>query len=279
MKYCLKWVNISQRLNEADEISIFYREDKGLISFLQKYENKRINLYITTKTFEESEIEKLAAIRKQYPELNFAVALDTYDEALMNTLKEKNISYYIIEPCQNWELFYHLIKNCGVSDVNLSGALAFELPKVKSLLEKLELKVQIRLTPNAAQAQTVFAQPLQKFFIRPEDLELYEPYVDVIEFEGVAKQDAFFDIYAKNKLFIGKLNQIIYYFYEPIDNLGLTTQFGERRISCGRECLKGGRCQRCFTMAEIAKKTSQPIRETIKENLEKQLEEKSNEKK
>ena len=46
MKYCLKWNNLSKKLDKADEISIIYQEDKGLVDFMRKYANKRIILRI-----------------------------------------------------------------------------------------------------------------------------------------------------------------------------------------------------------------------------------------
>ena len=37
MKYCLKYTNICTKLNRANEISIKYIEDKGLVDFMKKF--------------------------------------------------------------------------------------------------------------------------------------------------------------------------------------------------------------------------------------------------
>ena len=276
MKYCLKWNNRCLHLKDADEISIKYIEDRGLIDFMEKYVNKRIVIRLESTNFADSEIAKLVAIRKQFPNYRFTVGLPQEDYNLALKLNSKDIPFYFLKPVQNWEDFRFYITELEVSDIDLSGALAFELPKVKRYLEKVKANTVIRVTPNIIHSQTDNCPPLQHFFIRPDDIDQYEPYVDIIEFEGIEHQDTFYNIYAKEKMFIGKLNQVIYNFPLAIDNMGLIPQFGERRISCGRECLSGGRCKRCDTLAHISEVMGPQVREKIKENLQKQIEENNN---
>lgn len=278
MKYCLKWTNTSKYLKDVDEISIKYIEDRGLVSFMEKYADKRIILRVIAKAFSDSELSKLIAIKKQFPNYNFTVALDENNQALVIKLKNAKIPFYFLKPVQDWETFGYLINSLEVSDIDLSGALAFELPKVKRYLEKVNANTVIRITPNIIQSQTENCPPLQNFFIRPDDIDQYEPYIDILEFEGIEHQDTFYNIYAKEKLFVGKLNQVIYNFPLAIDNVGLIPQFGERRISCGRECLSGGRCKRCDTLVSIAEKMGPQIREKVKKKLQKQIKDKSSEK-
>ena len=276
MKYCLKWNNRCSHLKDADEISIKYIEDRGLVDFMEKYADKRIIIRLESIDFSDSEIAKLVAIRRQFPNYHFTVGLPQEDYNLALKLNSKDIPFYFLKPVQNWEDFRFYITELGVSDIDLSGALAFELPKVKRYLEKVKANTIIRITPNIIHSQTDNCPPLQHFFIRPDDIDQYEPYVDVIEFEGLEHQDTFYNIYAKEKMFIGKLNQVIYNFPLAIDNMGLIPQFGERRISCGRECLSGGRCNRCSTLANISEVMGPVVREKIKENLQKQIEENNN---
>jgi hypothetical protein len=276
MKYCLKYTNVCRHLKDADEISIKYIEDRGLVDFMEKYADKRIILRIVAKDFSDTELMKLVAIKKQFPQYQFTVALDEYHTGLIKKLREKELPFYLLKPIQNWENFHYLVNILKVSDIDLSGALAFELPKVKRYLEKVKVNTIIRITPNIIHSQTDNCPPLQHFFVRPDDIDQYEPYVDVLEFEGIEHQDTFYNIYAKEKMFIGKLNQVIYNFPLAIDNMGLIPQFGERRISCGRECLSGGRCKRCDTLAHISEVMGPQIREKIKENLQKQIEENNN---
>ena len=273
MKYCLKYSNLYKYLNDADEITIKYIEDKGLVSFMEKFPNKRINLQIDTINFKTSEINILAAIRKNKPELKFVVALDKYDLNLMKELKAKDIPFYASYPCHDWELMHHLVE-CGVSDINISGPLAFNLPKVKQFIDKQDRPIQTRITANIVASEYDFTPKIVSFFIRPEDIEMYSEYIDICDFEDVSKQNYFYNIYANLKLFYGNLNQIIFNYPDPIDNKCILPQFAERRISCDRECLKGGRCRRCYTMANLAKNMHVEVTEQIKENILKQIKEK-----
>jgi hypothetical protein len=272
MKYCLKWNNRCYHLKDADEISIKYIEDKGLLDFLEKYANKRIILRIIAKDFIDSELAKLVAIKRQFPDYQFTVALDEYHPQLIEKMKEKELPFYILQPVKNWEVLNHYVKDLKVSDVDLSGALGFELPKVKRFLEKFGPNIKVRVTPNIITSDSLHCPPLQMFFIRPDDLDQYEPYVDVVEFEGLEHQDTFFNIYAKEKTFVGKLNQVIYNFPLSVDNLGLISSFGERRIGCGRECLYGGRCRRCDNLVDLSQEMGTRARTKIIENIKEKIE-------
>jgi len=271
MKYCLKYTNLCTKLNKANEISIKYIEDKGLVNFLEKFKSKRVILRVIPNHFQEPEVRKIIAIKKTYPNYNFAVAMSTYEPVLGDSLMKVNIPYYEEAPCLNWERFNYLIKE-GVSDINISGPLGFEMSRVKRVLDYLDRKVQIRVTPNKIENLDKNTDSLIGFFIRPEDVEVYEDFVDVLEFEGLEHQDTFFSIYAKEKCFIGKLNQCIYNFLQPIDNKGLISLFGKRRRDCGRQCLSGGRCHRCYDLANLAKPMGDRAREKILDIVKKEQE-------
>ena len=68
---------------------------------------------------------------------------------------------------------------------------------------------------------------------------------------------------------IGKLNQLIYNFPLQINNIGLSKLFTERRIGCGRECLVGGYCDRCFSMTRLAEKITPKLVEDLKKKVKK----------
>ena len=271
MKYCLKYTNICTKLNKCQEISIKYIEDKGLVDFMKKYSSQRIILRVDPSEFSHGEVRKLIAIKKQYPEYNFAVALACSDATLMPWFVQEKIPFFINRPCRSWEEFNWLLKQ-GVSDINISGPLGFEMEKVNRVLNSLDRKVIIRATANKVENAMQQTDTLVGFYIRPEDVAVYENYIDVLEFEGLEHQDAFFSIYSEQKTFIGNLNQCIYGIEEKVDNKGLVTLFGERRRDCGRQCLSGGRCRRCYDLVEIAKPMGDRAREKILETLRKEQE-------
>ena len=271
MKYCLRYTNICTKLNKADEISILYIEDRGLVDFMEKFSSQRIILRINAANFPESEVRKLIAIRKTYPHYRFAVAMGGYVQELGRTLREAGIEFFELTPCTDWERFNYLIKE-GVSDINLSGPLAFDLVNVHRVLGILDPAVQVRVTPNSCLRLNPNTDPLIGFFIRPEDVSVYENFIDVLDFEGLEHQDTFYSIYAEQKMFLGNLNQCIYGFDKAIDNKGLISLFGERRKTCAQQCLKGGRCHRCYDLADLAKPMGDRAREKIMETIKKEQE-------
>ena len=272
MKYCLRYTNISTKLDKADEISILYIEDKGLVDFMKKFNSQRIILRIDAPNFKDTEVRKLIAIKNTYPDYRFAVAMNTYNADLGETFREAGIDFFENLPCTNWETFNYLIKE-GVSDINISGPLAFELENVHRALISVRLAIQVRVTPNRCYKLNEHTDSLISFFIRPEDAYLYEEYIDVFDFGGVEHQDTFYSIYAEQKSFLGNLNQCIYNFGDlQVDNKGLISLFGERRINCGQQCLKSGYCRRCYDLAFIAKEQGERVRKQIMETIKKEQE-------
>jgi len=50
----------------------------------------------------------------------------------------------------------------------------------------------------------------KQFFIRPEDVDIYGEYVDVIEFyDSIEQQNVLYEVYFKDKEWNGKLREII----------------------------------------------------------------------
>ena len=114
--------------------------------------------------------------------------------------------------------------------------------------------MRIRVFPNVAQCSTEYTNDLKKFFIRPEDLENYEPYVDVYEFYGDSnKLLTYYQIYKYDKKWFGPLKDLIIGFNDEIDNKYIIPRFPERRIKCGKKCLKGVSCSMCETIEQLSK--------------------------
>lgn len=76
--------------------------------------------------------------------------------------------------------------------------LAFEIDKCGNKAH--EAGVNIRILPNIAQSQFADTEDVKKFFVRPEDIHHYEPYVDTLEFLcDISKEATIYKIYAIDK--------------------------------------------------------------------------------
>lgn len=243
-------------LDEVNEITIkFNPSDKTLIDFMEAHANQRINIYITnvSEFLQKKSLELFDEVRAQYPLLDFAFKLDAYtDEAkeLVAQLREKQYKFYFNIHVKDFDTLHGLV-NLGVSDVYITEELGFELEQCAKIAH--ERNVQIRVYPNIAQSSWSSTPDICKFFIRPDDVDFYEPYVDVMEFLGDHRKLAtYYKIYAEDKKWLGKLNEVIIDFADDVDNQCILSTFANRRVDCGKRCLKGKSCQICATQQELA---------------------------
>lgn len=248
MKYCINYNATTSHMDcikAADELTIEYNnKDDTLLEFLELNKDRRINLSIN----EELELSYLENLGQKYPNLYFKLPLDYLDK-----IKEKqpDIKYFFNYYVNNWDTFIGLVYK-GITDIYIVESLGFELDKIAEIAHKEN--VSIRVFPNVAQSEWKSINSLKKFFIRPEDVSAYEPYVDVMEFYGEdSKSDIYYKIYAIDKKWFGKLNEIIISFNSDIDSKCMLPRFAEKRIRCGKSCFKGGKCEMCNRIYELSK--------------------------
>jgi hypothetical protein len=260
MKYCIDYYKGFKYLKEIDEITITYnRRDTSLLAFLLLYKDKRINIYINDENdFINNDCIKLFdAIKDQYPELNFVFKLrnhkaskDTYD---IIKASDKNYKIFFDEFIRSWDVLHGYL-DLGVSDVYIVEELGFNIIDAAALAH--ERGAQVRVFPNVAQSAWSHSPAFKKFFIRPEDVSIYEPYVDVMEFfRKNGNQDSlsiYYKIYAIDKKWFGKLNEMMLSFDSDIDSRAIVSNFAERRLNCGKRCLKGKKCHICEATEKLA---------------------------
>ena len=163
-------------------------------------------------------------------------------------LKEKEIPVFFSTLVHSWDVLTGLA-DMGVSDIYIVEELGFELASAAAVLH--ERGIQIRCYPNVAQSAHPDVPDIKKFFIRPEDVELYEQYVDVFEFYG-DNNNLYYKIYAKDKKWFGDLSEIIFHFDKNLDSRCVVPQFAEVRSRCGKKCMKGSPCRICEKVDRLA---------------------------
>lgn len=218
-----------------------------LAKFLEIYaKSQRVNIRLP-EDYTKDNLELLeAAYEKGY---NIAIILpDIYHT---EELKEKGIPFYLSRAAETWDEFRGML-SLGVSDIFITGQLGFELNRI-SIITKKE-NIQVRCYVNIIQSSWKDERGLKGFFIRPEDVDFYSNYVDVIEFyDAVDQQNVLYDVYFHSKEWNGKLREIIKGLTNDVDNYYiLGTEFARRRSQCGKKCLKDNRCQLCDRLVELA---------------------------
>ena len=114
--------------------------------------------------------------------------------------------------------------------------------------------VNVRVIPNMAQYPLDCKEDIPaacKFFIRPEDTELYEDYVGTFEFVApIDRLSVLFQIY-KSKQWLGDLKDLIIGLDTSIINTGLVPDFGKQRLQCRHKCMQE-ECNLCIEWQKLA---------------------------
>lgn len=257
MKYCINYSNKSHIINKVDEILIRYDKNKILELFTQ-FIPAHLNQRVIIQLIEENNIDtivnnlkKIISIYNENKDIKFDIQLPFYNQKFMEELKDTNLKYFFKVAANSWDKFTGLISQ-NVSDIYITDELAFELDKVAEIAHKNNIKV--RIYPNVAQSRWDKLSDILKFFIRPEDIEMYEPYVDVCEFYGDKAQqiDTYYKIYQEDKKWFGDLQEIIIGLDSKIDSRYIIPRFAEKRIKCGKDCLKNGKCEMCKRILDLS---------------------------
>lgn len=259
--FCLNFKRGRKYLDVVDEIIIKYHPSENLLDFLIEHKDQRIILDIEDKKnfFDTHGIETLAAIKINVDNpdnwvLRLPKILDndfTLDKDEIDKIRKTNLPFFFNEYIDRWDILDGYL-NLGVTDVYIVNELGFELEKVYEIAHKYNTKV--RVFPNMAQSSWFLTPDLKKFFIRPEDIEDYEKYVDVFEIferQEPAIAETLYKVYAIDKQWFGRLEEIIGDFHADLDGRFLHPRWVDRRVKCGKKCLKGSMCDMCDTMAGL----------------------------
>lgn len=256
MNFAIPFFKNFKYLDQNVQLNINYKPKiKELDNFIQAYGTHRINLIISDFNYSK-DIQIIQALREKYPNTELVMCMPRYEKTLEETLCQHNLPHYYNQFINTWEVFQGFL-NLSVTDIIITGDLAFN---VKIASEKAKEKNKaLRCFCNIAQFEWKDTPSLKTFFIRPEDIQLYENYIDTIEFEtnnvSVSNLNTLYEIYTKDKKWFGKLNELIIGFQGDADSRFIIPRFGEKRLDCGRRCLQGTYpvCQICDRIIQLGK--------------------------
>ena len=258
MKFCVNFSKESKILDKVDEINIQYNRiesAEALSQFCEEHKNQRINLCIDNleEGLYNNWIKDALDYQEQHQDYKIYIRLEGKNEELsVMLMKYPKAKFYFNYYVNTWDMFIGYV-NYGVSDIFIIEGLGFELDKIAAIAHSHN--IQVRAFPNVAQSSWKELDDLRKFWIRPDDIDAYEQYVDVCEFFGEEKEikpNILYEIYSKDKTWFGNLKEIIIGLKNDIDSRYIIPRFAKKRIRCGRECLKGGNCKICDNIQELS---------------------------
>ena len=264
MKYCVSFIRKNGNfLQKVDEIIIKYQSNDiiALKDFLNNHLEQRIIISIEDNlTFiKNKELDIFKELKDKYNYSNFALRFNIEENllyAINDEMRKSGIPYFYNTLATDLDTFTGLI-NSGASDVYIGGNLGFEIKDISRIAHQRGIK--IRVYPNKCQTNWIGTPDIKTFFIRPEDVPSYEPYVDVMEIwaENLVDKnniDVYYKIYAIDKEWYGDLKEFLIDWNSNLDNRFIIPQFAEARLNCKKRCLKGHPCHVCERIIDISKK-------------------------
>jgi len=253
MAFCARFDSRSRYLYDIDELIIPFHEKKdSLPEFLQAHSKQRIIIDVK-ENWKDFYGKILQPIFKIYP--NAVIRLPEIDAHIANHLTELEIPFFFNIVAIDWEMLYYMA-SLKPTDIYIGEQLCFELKDVQKAAAKWNFRV--RVYPNIAQCSSQETDSLKRFFIRPEDIDLYNRrYISTFEFfipdDIDLNWDVLYRVYTEQKTWRGPLKEIIQNFDSDLNSAFVSPRWAEFRMTCGRRCLKGYSCDMCNTIYEFSK--------------------------
>ena len=289
MKYAIRYTRSFRHYNEVDEVVFDFYDPKleqNLIYTINTFLMDNQRAIIDLRGFNDPTFDIIAILNKVKKEHNnMAVIIEISKKSQIEAFKDNEIPFILM--ARDYESFYTAI-NLGASDIYIIEQLAFDIKNLQFAREK---GVQLRMYPDIAQCSKgtkgLIPEPTT-FFIRPEDVNTYAEYVDVLEiFRQDDRTSVIYEVY-KQKQWLGNLKDLILDYRQDLPNTGISPHFGPSRLNCHKKCMIN-QCSLCVDIAELAKSFNQvgveiikkrekeKIPEEQKEEMIKQLKEKGKE--
>ena len=246
MKVCLSSRQAQTYLEKADEIFVLYKDKNSLEDLILKYPDKTFILQhsaaIDSDPIDWDRVKKWNILSKG----KFHLCVSEPIEIKMAA--EKGIKSFLGWLINDFETLNTVIK-MGASYVYIGGSLFFDLDRV------LLTGAKVRATPNIAFRDGLFREDgVIGTWIRPEDLEVYENYIETIEFSQCTldQEKALYRIYMEDKEWPGDLGLLV----KDLNHLGVNRmihpELGLKRLNCRQICQSGGTCKFCYRILRLA---------------------------
>lgn len=265
MKYAVRYNRSFKHFDEVEEVIFKYSASEGYIEGVTSKLEKQTQKIIISLIDIEQEINEVLPILNKIKEIhdNTKVIIDFFEQRdWINILKENNIDFFFDQFARNLAVLATMYK-LGASEAYIAEDLCFELHRIQHFRTKgMKYRVWPDIAQTSAGTHGVLSQNTE-FFIRPEDIELYEKFVDTMELmRSDNRENIIYEIY-KQEQWLGNLNDIIIDFEGDVDNTTIAPFFGQQRLMCRRRCLVS-RCDICDDLEFFGKDLEKAGIEIIK---------------
>ena len=247
MKICLNARQEKSYLERASEIMFDYRDKEAIRNYSSIYPDKLFILNCSSVKPSSIDWEEIKRF-KAYVSGKFMLGIDNVD--LVPECKANQIDFYFTYPITSYDELSAVLAY-GSQQVRLGAPLFFDMDNMKKFFPE----VKIRVIPNRAyDDKYIRDNGLYGTWIRPEDLMLYDEYIETVDFQtsDPQRERALFRIYIEDRAWPGELDLIIDDFGLSIENALVLSEIGERRLNCRQRCMARNGCHICKATMKLA---------------------------
>lgn len=255
MKFAIYTNNLDAGIaEEADELIIEVPNRMPLSEFLTRYAIKNMISNFPQKTFiiknvYFEDLSSMEALIKFFPEVNLWFSAANINNLLL--LKKHIDKVFTMEPVTD---FYTLKKLCekGIRRFVIAGELAFTFDDNFYRLKKYyNFEVMVNPADNSLDSS------IRGFFIRPEDIDIYENFINILFFTpvSVSYEKTALKTYKDNKRWYGNLKELVLGLEVDFDNrlLGDSKDFTLARKTCNHRCVHCHICDTALYLKDLLK--------------------------
>lgn len=232
----------------AGEVRCASNQLGKIFDFVKEHPEKRYNIILRREEEFDKAIEQIEYIRAMAAD--YTIECDNI--AQLKAFLALDYNAYIKFPISDWESFQGL-KDLGVSDIYIDGAIGFQIAPLARGKQELKIRSTPTISPNAS----LCPPSANHFFIRPEDVQLYESAIDILDLRqaSLEKENGLFSIYQRGT-FSFNIDNLIENVPAGVNNTGLT-DFALKRLDCGQKCkIPGNHCKWCDTQFSFIDKAT-----------------------
>lgn len=245
MKYCISGRQPKSILTQADQIKMLYQDRERLIDYIDELHDKTFILDIPKDVTTEEIDWKLYQAYAEKVDFIFCL----YNLNLAQECVNHNIKFYWAYPVFTWFELQGLIP-FNPCYITVSAPISFSLNRIRRYTD-----IPLRICPNLAyDAYIPRANGLHGSWVRPEDIETYEKYIDVCDFivTDLSQEATLLHVYKDNKTWPGNLNLLLTNFNINVDNRVIPVEIGSLRMNCGQRCMELNDCNVCDMAMQLA---------------------------
>lgn len=245
MKYSMSSRQSAEYLAKADEIKIQWRDRRIIPELCEKYPGITLNLtrhYQDQEAIDWQELNTYRILSRDTLIIGFSVPEE------MKTAQKDGHTCYFLAPVRTFQELSDY-RRAGVCRVQLDAPLFFRMDRVK------EFGIPVYAVANVANSASIFEREngVAGTWIRPEDVQTYEPYIEVIEFWGNQSQEqALYRIYAEKHEWSGELGMLVKDLNYICTNRMVPPTLANARLTCGQKCQENDRCHLCYRTFDLA---------------------------